>query len=65
MNILTLASIQLQRENKPENNSLLIDRAKKIRKWLDIHKLSTAKKIMQGNMFYQYGNTIKTYQPAI
>ena len=65
MNILDLASLQLLRENKPENNILLIDRAKKIRKWLDIHKLSTAKKIMQGNMFYQYGNTIKTYQQVI
>jgi hypothetical protein len=62
MNILTLASLQLQRENQPENNTLLIDRAQKIRKWLDIHKINTAKKIMQGYKVYQYNNTIKTYQ---
>jgi hypothetical protein len=62
MNILTLASLELKRENKPENNILLLNRAQKIRKWLDIHKVDTAKRIMQGYKVYQYNNTIKTYQ---
>jgi len=62
MNILELASIELVRENKDVNNAiLLLNRAKKIRKWLDKHGKNTAQKIMTGAKVYKYGNIIKTY----
>jgi len=63
MNIFKLAGMQLIKEGKNPKIDLsdLLDRAIEIRKWLDKHRLNTAKKIMQGEKIYKYHNKIKTY----
>jgi hypothetical protein len=36
MNLFDLAELELRRENREPNQTLILDRAIKIRKWLDI-----------------------------
>ena len=62
INIFELAGIELQRENKNSSNLIdLLDRAIKIRKWIDKHNYKVAERILKGDKVYQYKNKIKTY----
>jgi hypothetical protein len=66
MDLFELACEQLEKEGKnPESNFVdMLDRAVKIRKWLDTHKRETAAAIMSGAKYYKYGNAIKVYDRA-
>jgi hypothetical protein len=62
MNLFNLAGIELQREGKdPNNMKAVINKAVKIRRWLNKHGITTARRIMQGATVYNYSNQIKTY----
>jgi hypothetical protein len=56
-----LAELQILKEGKEPNRTLIVDYAIKIRRWLDKHGQATARKILQGNTVYYYQNQIKTY----
>jgi hypothetical protein len=60
MNIFLLAELQIKKEGREPTELLLLDRAVKIRKWLDKHR-GIADRILKGDKFYQYKNTFKTY----
>jgi len=63
MNLFVLAELELKRERKSYTANDVIDYAIKIRKFMDIHRL-TDDKIGQENIkFYHYGNKIKIYEP--
>lgn len=61
MNILQLAEIQLEREQKEVSEANILKYAVSIRKWLDKHGRNTALAILSGAKVYQYGDNIKTY----
>jgi hypothetical protein len=57
MNLFNLAGIELQREGKdPNNMKAVINKAVKIRRWLNKHGITTARRIMQGAIVYNYNN---------
>ena len=59
MNIFELAGRELLRENKDPNNMLmLLDRAEKIRKWLD-RKHKIGKDILTGRGFRVLADRVK------
>ncbi len=59
LNLFELAELQLLREGKNNFTELdLLDRAVKIRKWLDKHREITANKILAGGKVYHYGNRV-------
>jgi hypothetical protein len=65
IDIFGLASLELVREGKDPNNlSELLDKAIKIRRWLNKHQ-KNAEAIMQGANLYKYDNKIKNYLPAV
>lgn len=55
MNIFELAELQVIKEGKEVSQGLILDRAIKIRKWLDKHR-GVYNKILQGYNVYQYNN---------
>ena len=58
LNLFELAVLQLKKEGKEISEVLILAYAIKIRKWLDIHRLKTARKILAGGKVYQYGNRL-------
>ena len=65
MNLFILAGIELKREGKnPGDIKAVINKAVKIRRWLNKHGITTARRIMQGEKVYNYNNQIKTYARA-
>ena len=66
MNLFELAGLELLREGEnPNYLPDLLDRAIKIRKWLDKHRKTIADRILAGDKVYQYKGKIKTYTRAI
>jgi hypothetical protein len=65
IDIFGLASLELVREGKDPNNlSELLDKAIKIRRWLNKHQ-KNAEAIMRGDTIYNYDNVLKVYLKVI
>jgi hypothetical protein len=58
LNLFYLAELELEREGKKPSRELIIDRAIKIRKWIDKHRAKTTEKILAGGKVYQYENRV-------
>ena len=58
MNLFNLAELQVHLEDKEPTEALILAYAIKIRRWLDKHRVGTARRILEGGKVYHYGNRI-------
>jgi hypothetical protein len=58
MNLFNLAELQLHLEDKEPTDELILLYAIKIRRWLDKHRIATARRILAGGRVYYYRNRV-------